>query len=241
MTPFTWKNCWADVHVGFHDRTVQAYLTDVIEPAITALDSKIEELDASSEGWAPFAKADMEMLRGETLKAFALALQSLWERQLRDYVSGCAAELKLGEAVLADARASQWQRVERAFLAARGIELSAFPSHRTLAELHLLGNVCRHGDGPSVAKLHALRPDLWPVLSIALVDLTPEPPAAVAGLIQLTPDHLREFGSAIMRFWSDASYIYLESIESKHENVVAELDRLRVSRNWFPQAATTAS
>jgi len=57
-----------------------------------------------------------------------------------------------------------------------------------------------------------------------------------AGLIRITIDHLRAFAAAITDFWEDAHYIYLESIESKHDNVIAELERRRAKRSWLPQA-----
>ena len=77
MRPFTWRNCSADVYAMFHAPTVLAYIDEVVVPATLAIDNKIETLAQSAEGSAPFAKADMETLRSETMMAFALAIQSL--------------------------------------------------------------------------------------------------------------------------------------------------------------------
>jgi hypothetical protein len=234
MIPFTWRNCWADVHTAFHGRTVTSYVDDLVEPAIAALDTRIAELGQSGEAWAPFAKADTQTLRSETMKAFALAIQSLWERQLRSYLEGCANELQLAEAVLKEVRANQWERVERAFHSVRGLALSAFPSYPLLAALHLLGNVCRHGNGPSVARLHTLRSDLWGNLDVVTINGTTLSRPPSAELLDVELHHLRSFAAAIGEFWEDAHTIYLQSLGSKHENVDAELARRRAAGAWQP-------
>lgn len=41
MTPFRWKNCYADVAAARHDMTIQSFLDDVILPAIRALEDRI--------------------------------------------------------------------------------------------------------------------------------------------------------------------------------------------------------
>lgn len=236
MTAFTWRNCLADVYGSQHGRMVLVYQDDVVDPAVAVLRDKVAELDRSHEPWAPFARRDAEELLRESLLAFALAIQSLWERQLRNYVRDCAREQRLDAGVEEDALAGNWSRVERAFHAARGIELASFPSYPTLRALHLAANVCRHGDGPSVDRLRALRPDYWPAPAAASRDDQVRSAAPTASLMRLEADHLREFTGAIVRFWEDAEYIYLESLGAKHENVVAKLAELRLHRTWYPQA-----
>ena len=44
MTPFRWKNCFADVQASKHDITIQSYFDDVILPALATLDRRIDEL-----------------------------------------------------------------------------------------------------------------------------------------------------------------------------------------------------
>lgn len=234
MIPFTWTNCFADVHTAFHGRTVNAYLSDVVEPALAAINAQIAEFAQSREGLAAFAQADAEALRAETLKAFALAIQSLWERQLRSYLEGCAEELKASENVAEDVKASQWARVERAFEAVRGIPLAEFPSYPLLTVLHLLGNVCRHGNGPSVARLHALRSDLFGDLVLTKIDGTREALPPSADQVEIELHHLQAFADAIAGFWEDAHTIYLQSLKSKHDNVHAKLAERRASGAWQP-------
>lgn len=61
-------------------------------------------------------------------------------------------------------------------------------------------------------------------------------PRTVA-LIDLPVARLHEFVEAIARFWRDASYIYNESIERKHETLEKELQRDRQQRDWLPTMA----
>lgn len=94
MTTFRWKNCFADVLTSKHDLTIHSYLDDVIVPALATLDAKISELGASDWPGHQFAQADMEAMKSEAILAFGLSIQSIWERQLRSYLRGCANELR---------------------------------------------------------------------------------------------------------------------------------------------------
>ncbi|WP_430414028.1 hypothetical protein [Parasphingorhabdus sp.] len=235
MTVFTWSNCWADIYASGNGRTLQAYLNDVLEPSISSLDDQITGWNNSSEPWAPFAKSDTENLFRETMKAFCLAVQSLWERQIRDYLRNCASELRPQEGFEIEAMSTRWHAVEKLFYTLRGISISSFPSYDHIYTLHLLGNVCRHGEGPSAKKLWERRPDLWPMKRLPMPGEKPPvgPPSAIQMIV--SPDHLREFVGAIIEFWNDANYIYLESINRKEQTVIDELEKLRATRTWIPQ------
>ena len=110
----------------------------------------------------------------------------------------------------------------------RGIPLSSFSDYRQLDLLHLLANVCRHGDGPSSKKLWHRCPEFWPN--------GPSDPGRVRGSTPTTTsmaicrDHLQTFVDAIISFWQEVEYIYLESIERKHESVEKKLLQLRDER-----------
>jgi len=77
MQPFTWKNCYADVQTCKHDVTMLSYLNDVIIPATETLQQRIIELGDSDEGFAVFAKGDLQEVLRETLLAFGLSLQAI--------------------------------------------------------------------------------------------------------------------------------------------------------------------
>lgn len=240
MTYFVWKRCDNDVYAMFRSRTVDAYVTNVMRPGIAALDKQIDDYARSDEIWAPFAKADLEALRTETFKVFALALQSLWERQLRDYIAGCARTLKLAPSVSEMALAPQKERVERAFLEARGISLHHFPSYSTLNILHLIGNICRHGNGKSVSILHRLRPDLWRTTDYHPVDLKPYPHVPTADSLRIDPELLDEFAAAIKQFWFDLETIYYQTLSGQDGNVAAELKKRRSAGAWMPTVENPA-
>jgi hypothetical protein len=239
MTKFRWKNCFADVQTSKHDLTIHSYLDDVIVPALATLDAKISELGVSDWPGHQFAQADMEAMKREATLAFGLSIQSIWDRQLRSYLRGCANELRPGEPIAGKIDKANWKDLQKLFRRLRGINLDEFPSFPLLDTLQHLGNACRHGDGDSAVELHRLRPDLWPVITpmppgFGEPQLGPAPPPAASMEVPVTA--LREFVTAIAAFWRDAEYIYNESIERKHENLEAHLVKQRTERTWFPQA-----
>lgn len=98
--PFRWKNCHADVATSKHGQIAQAFLREVVEPALTTLDRQLAEFQSSDDPGDVFAQEDVEELQRATIMAFCLSLQSLWERQIRAYLLGCAKELRPDEASL---------------------------------------------------------------------------------------------------------------------------------------------
>lgn len=237
MTPFRWKNCFADVQSSKHEMTIESYFQDVIVPALATLDAKIEELEHSDLPGAVFAKADMEVVHLETMRAFGLSVQSIWERQLRSYLQGCARELRPGEPFVTKIEKANWKELQKLFRGLRGIGLDAFPSFAALDALHHLGNACRHGDGDSAAELARRYPDFWPVvppMPPAFGAPTPSPHRAAQ--MQIPLPRLQEFVAAIARFWRDAEYIYNESIDRKDPGLEARLARERAERDWLPLA-----
>lgn len=238
MTPFRWKNCHADVATAKHDLTIRSFFDDVIQPAVRAVEARIEELGRSSDPVACFEQSDMEDVLAETKLAFSLAVQSVWERQLRAYLIGCAKELRPSEGLEVKVEKANWQRLCRLFRELRGIEIEAFPSYPELETLHHLGNACRHGDGASAEELARRCPDWWPVH----MPLPPEwgdssePPKPTVDRMDVPIERIAGFVEAIAAFWTDHAYIYHESIERKHPNLEARLARERVERAWRPQA-----
>jgi len=237
MAPFRWQNCYADVAASQHDKTIKSYLDEVIVPALSSLDRRIEELGRSEEPWAVFEQSDVKDVLRETKIAFALAVQSIWERQLRSYLMGCARELHpelLGRKV----ERADWTGLRKLFEQLRGIELDAFPSFRALDTLQLLGNACRHGDGASAEELTRRCPDLWrPIPPMPFDDAPLEVNFRTVSMMEVSVERLRGFVEAIGEFWQDAEYIYNESIDSKHPSLVATLARERSMRKWLPQVA----
>lgn len=170
--------------------------------------------------------------------AFGLSIQSIWERQLRGYLRGCAEELRSGDGLAARVRKGNWEKLCTLFLELRGIRFDAFPSFAELEILQLLGNACRHGDGPSAVELAKRCPELWPVYSpMPFEDQPPDSGPPSVALMDVPVERLRAFIAAIAAFWDDAEYIYNESIERKHPSLEARLARERIERRWRPRAA----
>lgn len=235
MTPFRWKNCFADVQTSKHDITIRAYFDDVIVPSINTLEQRIGELGQSDDPLDMFIQSDTIDVLQEAKMAFALSIQSIWERQLRTYLVGCAKELFPDENLENQVEKANWDALKKIFSELRGLKLDSFPSFPLLDKLQHLGNACRHGDGKSAIRLHQLCPDLWkpiPPMPDGFGAASEDPP--LVSSIDISSEHLRQFAEAIAQFWDDTTYIYNESIERKHPILKAKLILERKTRHWFP-------
>jgi hypothetical protein len=242
MRPFRWTNCYADVLTSKHHITIESYFNDVVLPALATLNDEIVALGNSDRPEAVFAHDDMKSVLRESKLAFCLAIQSIWERQIRAYLRRCAEELRPGDALVAKIERAVWNDVCKYFRELRGIGLEAFPSFDSLEVLHHLGNACRHGDGASANELAHRCPDLWP--SVAPLPPMPHMPVGSPWIelprtvdrMDVPVDRLRNLIGAIAQFWRDTEYIYNESIDRKDPHLETRLATERVTRNWVPQA-----
>jgi hypothetical protein len=239
MQPFTWKNCYSDIAAARNGGLAKGFLSDVVLPSIYNLEEKITAFHESDGPFVSFQKADTEELLSQSKKAFALSIQSIWERQLRVYLKGCAAELRPSEGLEEKAEKANWSGLAVLFKDLRGIELKEFPSFPTLDTLHHVGNACRHGDGISARKLVELHPEWWPQYGLSLENFFASfghRPHKVVATMRLPTESLSQFAGAIDEFWGDATYIYNESIEQKHASLEELLARERAERHWRPSA-----
>ncbi|MGH0343913.1 hypothetical protein NKY44_08830 [Sinorhizobium meliloti] len=237
MTPFRWQNCYADVVTSSHDRTIRSYFDDVIVPALSSLMRRIDELGQSGDPVAVFERSDVEDVLRETKLAFALAIQSIWERQLREYLKGCALELRKNDPMRERIARADWPKLLKVFRDLRGIALEEFPSFGALDTLQHLGNACRHGDGASSLELVERCPDLWPVIPAMPFGDPQGFGLKSVDAMEVSIDRLRGFVDAIGGFWKDMEYIYNESINAKHPTLEARLARERKDRSWTPRGA----
>ena len=243
--PFRWKNCYADVASSSYGDMAQSYLSDVVEPTLAALEKRISELRELSQhdDLAVFALDPAEELLRTTMMGYCLAIQSLWEKQIRGYLQRAAREFAPNTRLSERVQTATWDSLGTIFNDLRGVPLTAFDEFADLNMLRLLGNVCRHGDGPSMQRLAAEHPELWPT--------KPEPelvpplpgsslePVRTADSVTVSLDLLRKFASAIDSFWRETEYIHNESIDRKHPSLEARLveeRRLRAGggRPWDP-------
>ena len=239
--PIRWKNCNADVGTWRYGRIAQEFFNDVVEPPLDALDAHINEWTESDDPVALFHLSDLRELRRATMMAFCLSIQSIWERQIRAYLSGCAHELRGDNALTKKALDERWDNIGDLFFDLRGIHLSSFYKYRELDLLHLLANVCRHGDGPSAKRLWCRYPEFWPDQhthsrnSRTATSTRKRSPSTEK--IDIPRCQLRTFIGAIISFWEEIEYIYLENIQQKHESLEKKLvalreDRVRQGERW---------
>lgn len=222
----TWTNTHADVATYAHGRTVRSFITDIVRPSVMKLENKANGYRESEESIDAFNLSDTEDLISETLKAFCLSLNSIWERQLRAHMSGVARELYDEPKLIKSCQGLPWNKLNSLYHKLRGYKLDYFRAYDQLDTLQLLANVCRHGEGMSLDRLSQKRPELWPHETTPMPGTTPLPRFRADNL-NITVELLEEMGSAIEAFWEQSGYIYLESLNRKHDSVAKKLVSLR--------------
>src|SRR5258708_19230909 len=169
------------------------------------------------------------------------------EKQIGAFLKGCAGELTADPAQASRVLTARWEDLDGIFKAFRGIALKDFLEYADLDLLHLVGNVCRHGDGTSLQKLAKSHPELWPppISPPVIIDDFPiPPPPPTIDNLSIPRALLSRFVSAIASFWDETEYIYNESIECKHPNLEKKLvqqRRERAARRRHLPAASTDS
>lgn len=233
---FTWENLQSDVYLGLHANSMRLYLDGVVTPALNAIDNMRDELSRSDEPGTVFELGDVDALRQSTIETFALSIQSQWERQLRNFLKGCARELKRSDAYVASLSTDNWTKLLERFQDLRGLPLQKFDSFPDLDLLQLLGNACRHGDGNSARKLYERWPELWPNCLPAIpVSCSESPlnclPTQVSfSQVSLSRLLLVRLAEAVIWFWEDHNYIYTNSIKRKHNSIEGALVKMRDER-----------
>lgn len=127
----------------------------------------------------------------EAAKAFALTLDGLFERQLARWAR--AHSVKFSGAT--DLSRAAWEIAT--------IDLDAIGVASDLYELHLVGNVARHGDGGACTKLLAKAPHLWTRTSFDYHDVAPKP-VPMSEDLRIGQDDLRRYARAVVEFWGYA-------------------------------------
>jgi hypothetical protein len=238
---FTWDNLQADIYLGLHANAMRLFLENVVNPALDSIDARHNELSRSDEPSTVFELADVEALRGSTIEALALSIQSQWERQLREFLKDCARELKRSDAYVASLATDHWVTLLERFQDLRGLPLQAFDSFSDLDLLQLLGNACRHGDGKSARMLYERRPEFWshrpPVFPVSWSEtaLANRPNHPSFSEVSLPRSLLVQLAYAVIWFWEDHNYIYTNSIKCKHYSIDGTLAKMRDERTRRPR------
>jgi hypothetical protein len=238
---FTWDNLQADIFLDQHAYAMRLYLPNVVTPALDAIEVRLDEMSRSNEPADVFGLAGMKALQRSAIEAFALSLQSLWERQLREFIKSCARELKRSAKQVEELEHANWETLSQRFQELRGLPLDVFDSFRELELLSLLGNACRHGDGKSSRMLSQRWPELWPNLPWADAPPVPCPaslePDGVSNTtsrtfseVCLSRSLLVKLTYAVIWFWEDHNYIYTNSITVKNSGIDNALAKMREER-----------
>ena len=228
------KTPWADVHMHNNGNIAADFMNDVVNPSVLIVKDKLARLQNSEDMMDVFLVSDAEILLSSTTTAFCLALQSIWERQLRKYLSACAKEMKLSSNVVALAESHKWPKVLALFKIIKGVPIDHFEAYQELELLHYLGNICRHGNGTTSRNLETKHPNFWSseyrMFSDAGSDLLVD---GMSGGFSIFLQRLKIFSDSITSFWEECVYLYNESIYPKHESLEFKLvveRRLRTER-----------
>ena len=222
MSLHPWKHSVADVYANNYGIVVQDYLGLVIEPSLQTLQRRRDALienPATDDLIKALQVHDHAALEQKAAMAFCLAIQSLWEQQIRAYVRCCVQQFSIPGVTVDDAETKTWgEGFYAIFKAARGLELQSFKSFNQLNLLMLLGNVCRHGEGPAANSLWKKRPDLWPEsIPVAPLPLPGDNPSKHTtyrppiSSIEFRPELLRSLVEAVVLFWRDLEYLGLKT------------------------------
>lgn len=227
----TWMPMLADAYANKYGEVAQDFLSLVVEPSLAALEQKKAEIAAQSDqALAAFHLYDHHQLISKTRMALCLGVQSLWEQQLRSYLGNCV--VRGDDATKMDkiqtASWDHWRKdlsLKHLFTEIRGLELESFESYKRLDILQLLGNVCRHGPGPSSVTLIKRYPELWPETGAQNKQFG----APVDGSL-ITDALIRDLVNAVVLFWLDMRIACTEALIPNNAAMIGEVVRLRVKR-----------
>lgn len=136
----------------------------------------------------------------EAAKAYALTVAAVFERQLSVWARSI---LAVG-AARPPGKNLRYEALLELCAAHAGIDLPRLGLADDLIELLLVGNVVRHGEGPSCDKLRTLAPALWDYEPSEYVDIvTGSPP--VSEQMRIREADLARYVRAVAQFWGHAA------------------------------------
>lgn len=232
-----WKPTLADAYANKYGEVARDFLSLVAGPSLAALMKKEVEIAAQEDQMrAAFHLHDHRHLISKTSMALCLGIQSLWEQQLRDYLCNCGVHLNPRGTTIDDIRLANWGTSKKGslnqlFSEIRGLKLEAFQSYQRLDKLQLLGNVCRHGEGPSAEKLRAKYPELWPkaMLESHQFGIPVRAFMPVDG-VKITVDLLRSLVIAVVLFWLDMRIACTKTLIPENTAMIEEVAKLQALR-----------
>lgn len=226
-TPVAWTQTFADAYAFNNGDMADAFLKSVMRPSMLTLSERLITLQQHPDhAISTFAVYDHDQLMTHANMSFCLAINSLWERQIRNYLIHTAQHLRMQTPTTEIIQGVHWDKLGKIFFAVKGLDLMKFDSYDRLDTLQLLGNTCRHGDGKSSKALFAKCPELWPEAtkpfwagSVPSVQFLHIPDAFVAKLVD-----------AIVLFWIDMRILSFEHLVQQIPDLADQLATLKVER-----------
>lgn len=175
----------------------------------------------------------MRAVKHKTIEAFLLSVHSIWERQLRRWLSSAARDRGF-DVTYIQARIVRppWKDLKQALEEVARLPLTIFDSGPHLELAHLLANACRHGDGGSAEELSKRWPELWPEFTALPSPAGPFPSKAFQSfeLARLNIDVLQWMVAAICAFWEDIEYIRVGGFAAEHNAASSPTTREYLSK-----------
>lgn len=226
-TPVAWTQTFADAYAFKNGDMADAFLNSVMRPSMRTLYERFVSLQ-EDEDPAMFSLAayDHVQLMTHANMSFCLAIQSLWEHQVRNYLIQVVQHLKITKPTISQLHKADWPTLVRYFDEVKGIDLAKFDSYERLCTLQLLGNACRHGDGGSQRRLFARCPELWPEESKPL--WTGSVPSMQ--LIRIPDEFAASLVDAIVLFWIDMRILSFEHLVQQVPTLADQLTTLKAER-----------
>ncbi|MFK4447131.1 hypothetical protein ABH944_007422 [Caballeronia udeis] len=218
-----WRNCdLVDELAILNVTPISAFMNKVVEPWLDTLNAEEEGRKAdlsSSDYLRHWNLHQTREIRQISLQNFCLSIDGMFERELRAWLKSALYQL-----LSADSKRDEsgWLKVIRTgdldklsglLQEHRKIGLSAFPAYPVLRLMKTVANICRHGEGRSVAELSQYYPHFWSLCTVANKPSTgwvSDDQALYSSLI-LPAKILSDFFDAVKQFWTDVRYIFLNS------------------------------
>lgn len=215
------------------------YWHEVIKPALDVLVPRSDRWRTTENLIESLELEDYELAYRYTMQGFSLAVQSMWERQLRSYLLVCSREQPELGVSAASVMHATWPELQSLFLTLRGVPLSVFESFTDLDLLQTLGNACRHGDGGSARKLFRICPDirdqgLEPSGSWWREDERLVPSEPTFERVTIPAAVLHQMVLSVVWFWEDQEVVFFNSepgdLHKKIRSVGKCLEQRRLRR-----------
>ena len=157
----------------------------------------------------------LQPIEQEIYNVLTLAVQGHFEKAFRRWLRNSLLFVDQDEISDDDIIKAQWSnpKVPRRDLGAimaslRGVHLSDVIEGPLLLELALVGNVVRHGDGPSARQAHELYPFLFDPVTHCGDGPTYEEDEELPERLRISEERLALYSQAVFQFWHRVQFAY---------------------------------